>query len=641
MRQRAARQHAWVKAPSFALAVALGLAVAVPAQSPDSASSAAPSPDPILARLPANASTVLVLRDLLPPVEALLRMPQVAELLQATAELQEQTFGMSFSGPGLLKQLQLVRDFVPVQAGLGIDAASIDGLVALGRVAWAETLLRAMTGRKVPAATLAAVREQCQNALAKLTAPTGVVLLEVRNERVAESWFDQATGAAQAMAADPAIEVVEGDGTLVVRFDVFALQDGRLRRRLAASGIELPATTSLPLSLRLEQKGTELSLRLGEPAAGPVPPAGLGPRWSPDAAQVFFARFDMTAVALAVAEEAERMAGIAEELPAMRGLAATVEALRLQSEQFSEPTTGSVRIAESVEFVSEMQFADDEGADLVQLPPERLLRCVRPEDGPFQVSAAPLPFLLEGMVDDGRNRLGRKGKSEPLLEALSAGLGEIDGVGGFGFGTVTVSRKAAFRGAPGWQAGAMPFASVAFVGVVEDAEAVATFARELCLRCGDAIDSDGPVFVEKDVGLGVPTHVLRLELLPSPFGAGVDGDWSPHWFLADGVFVLATDVAWSHELLARMRDGNTLSLPTGRIVDWALCRSEHLAACFEGAGKWVAALGQAKMDVEGFMAILAAATRALDRFEWITELDGATFRTRLDVRFAKPAAAGK
>ena len=36
-------------------------------------------------------------------------LPQVAELLQATAELQEQTFGMSFSGPGLLKQLQLQK----------------------------------------------------------------------------------------------------------------------------------------------------------------------------------------------------------------------------------------------------------------------------------------------------------------------------------------------------------------------------------------------------------------------------------------------------------------------------------------------------------------------------------------------------
>lgn len=635
------RQHARVKAPSFVLAIALGVAAVAPAQSPDAAAPAAQSPDPILARLPANASTVLVLRDLLPPVEALLRKPQLAALLEATAELQEQTFGMSFSGPGLLKQLQLVRDFVPVQAGLGIDAASIDGLVALGRVAWGETLLRATRGRKVSETTLAAVREQCQSALAKLTAPAGVVWIELRNERVAEAWFDQATAAAQAMAADQAVEVVEGDGTLAVRFDVFALQDGRLRRQLAASGIELPATTSLPLSLRLEQKGPELSLRLGEPAAGPLPSAGLGPRWSPDAAQVLFARFDLTAVASAVAEEAERMAGIAEEVPAMRNLAASAEALRLQSEEFSEPTTGSVRIAESVEFVSETQFPDDEVADLVQLPPERLLRCVRPEDGPFQVSAAPLPFLLEGLVDEGRGRLGRKGKSEAMLDALSAGLGEIDGVGGFGFGTVLVSRQAGFRGAPGWQAGAMPFASVAFVGVVEDAAAAEAFARELCLRCGDAIDSDGPLFVEKDVGLGVPTRVLRLELLPSPFGAGVDADWSPHWFLADGVFVLATDVAWSRELLARMRDANTLALPTGRIVDWALCRSEHLAACFEATGKWAAALGQSQKGIEGFMAIMAAATRALDRFEWITELEGATFRTRLDVRFAKPTAAAK
>lgn len=627
MRRLWLRQHARVKNSSLWSFVVLGVAAALPAQ----------DPDPVLARLPANASNVLVVRDLLPPVEALLRTPQVVELLAATTELQERTFGTSFSAQGLRKQLQLVRDFVPVRAGLGVDAGSIDGMVELGRAALFATVLLA-AGEKVEEArpALASMREQCQEALTKLRSPNGLVFAELRDERVAEAWFGRAVKLAASMGTDPAVDVVEADASLTVSFDMFALGNGRLRKQLAASGVELPPERTLPIVLRLEQRGAELVLRVGEPATGPLVASSLGQHWSTDPAQVLFSRIDLSALATAAADAEERVTAIAEHVSALQSHARMVQAFQLQSEEMATPVTGAVRIADGVAFVSDSDLGAD--AQHLEAPPARLLRCVRPDEGPFQVSSLPLPILASATLAEAKQRLARKGGSAALVDALFAGFDDAAALDVFGWGTVVVSRKAAFRSAPGWQGGPMPFASVAVLGVLEEGEDGEAFLRELLLRCGDAVDSDGPVCRQQDVGLGVPTQVLRLELLPAPFGAGVDADWSPHWFVVDGILVISSDVAWSKELIARLRGDGAVQLPAGRVVDWSMWQSDHLAATCEGLTKWFSVMAAAKPFVEDFMAIAAAAIRAVDRFEWISELDGALLRTRLELRLAKTPA---
>lgn len=624
------RQHAQVRSTFFWSFAILGLVSVLPAQ----------EPDPVLARLPANASNVLVVRDLLPPIEALLRTPQVVDLLAATADLQERVFGTSFSAPGLRKQLQLVRDFVPVRAGLGVDAGSIDGLVELGRAAlFASVLLAAGPKVEEAAATLTSMREECQDALAKLRSPNGVVFAELRDERVAEAWFARAVKLATSMGTDPAVDVVEADASLTVSFDVFALGNGRLRKQLAASGVKLAAERSLPIVLRLEQRGAELALRVGEPGGGPLAASSLGQHWSTDPAQVLFSRIDLSAVAAAAADAEERVTAIAEHVSALQSLALMVQAFQLQSEEMATPFTGSVRIAEGVSFVAEEDLG--EAAEHIEAPPERLLRCVRPDEGPFQVSSVPLPVLVSVALAEVKQRLGRKGRSEAVVDALFAGFDDDAALDVFGWGTVMVSREAAFRSAPGVQGGPMPFASVALLGVLEEGEDGEEFLRELLLRCGDAVDSDGPLCRQQDLGLGVPTHVLRLELLPAPFGPGVDADWSPHWFVVDGVLVLSSDVSWSKELIARLRGTGAVQLPAGRVVDWSVWRSDHLAATFEGLAKWMTVLVEAKPFVEDFMAVAAAAIRAVERFEWVTELDDTLLRTRLELRLAKTPADPK
>lgn len=627
---RELRQDEQVKITLLASFMALGAAASLPAQ----------VSDPSLAQLPANASNVLVVRDMLPPVEALLRTPQVAELLLATADLQQRTLGRSFSGPELLKQLQLVRAFVPLRAAFGIDAASIDGLVELGRVGLLDTVLRVADRQEgVAASTLAVLRESCQSALTKLRPPSGVVVVELRDERLAESWLDSALELARSMAADPAITVAEADAAVTVRFDVFALDDGRLRKQLAASGVELPKDLTLPIDLHLEQRGGELSLRIGEPAAGPLAADSLGEQWRDDATQVLFSRFDLSAVAPALADEAARVRMLTEDVPSLQSFATKVAALQVQMEELALPSTGSVRLADGIDFVSESDLG--EGAEAFEAPPEGLLRCVRPDDGPFQVSSLPLPILLAAALAEVKQRLGRKGQSLDLLDALFEGFDDDEALEVFGWGAVMVSRKAAFRGAPGWQAGPLPFASVAVLGVLEDGADCDAFLRELMVRCGDAIGGDRPVFQERDVGLGVPTHLLRLDLMPAPFGPEVDADWSPHWFVVDDVLVLSTDVGWSRELIGRLRGESALQLPGGRVINWSLWQSEHLAACLEAVAQWVSVLGEAKPFLADFMAVGAAAVRAIERFEWISELAGTKLRTRLELRLAKPSTRAK
>jgi hypothetical protein len=142
------------------------------------------------------------------------------------------------------------------------------------------------------------------------------------------------------------------------------------------------------------------------------------------------------------------------------------------------------------------------------------------------------------------------------------------------------------------------------------------------------------------LGLGMPAQALRLELLPAPFGVGVDADWAPHWFQVGSVLVLSTDVGLSRDLLQRLRGEAAPTLPPGRLVSWSQWRGSHLAAIFAGILRWLEATGHAKGDsgmLRTFSTVCDLGGRLLDRFEWIADLDGTVLRERLDVRLAQPA----
>lgn len=631
------RQHARMKDRWIALAAALtfaGLAARTPAQEPDSA----------LARLPADATTVLVVRDVLPPLEKLLTSPAVADLLKATGDLQQEAFGLRLDAAGLIQQINLFRNFVPVSAGFGMSDTSRDALVAIVRAVLQTTLLlqsRQVEG--VPEPWTEQLHDELADALAAVREPSLVAWLVLRDERTAEQWFDAAVEAVQPLARDEAIEVTVVDATLTLKLDVQRLQGQRLGKLLAASGAPVPKEFALRLTVQLVQEGPELRLRVGAPSPGPLAKERMGPLWSEDPAQVFSSRIDLVALAEALAtdvEYAKALASVGEgQSSALAMLTARLEAAALGMDRLTMVAEGSIRIDDGVRFVTESDLGGDPGdLDELFVLPERLLRCVRAEEGPLQVSAGTLDLQLLGLVEQYIERAGRR--SLPQLDMAGLHeflLGEASAV--FDVGTAFVSRAASFRGAPGWTKGAMPFAAFAVLGMLGEGEDGQGFLRELGLLIGDVVDADGVLWEPKDLGLGVPTQALRLALLPAPFGEGVDADFAPHWLVCDGVLVFSTDVGLSRDLIGRLRGATPAALPAGRhLVDWQSWRSDHLAAALTGCSRWLEAMGTMR-DIDllrQWMPLVTAGVRALDHFEWITELDGTRVRERFDLRFARP-----
>lgn len=629
-------QHAPMKDPRIAFAAALtcvGLAAPIPAQSPVSE----------LARLPADATTVLVVRDVLPPLEKLLASPAVSDLLKATGDLQQEAFGLRLDAAGLVQQINLFRNYVPVSAGFGMNDASRDALVAIARaVLQTALLMQSRQVEDVPEPWTEQLHDELADALAAVREPSMVAWLVLRDERTAEQWFDTVVEAVQPLDRDEAIEAAVVDATLTLKLDVLRLQGQRLGKQLAASGVQVPKDLALHLTVQLVQEGPELRLRVGAPSPGPLAKERMGPLWSEDPAQVFSSRVDLVALAEALATDVEYGKALASidggQSFALATLAARLEAAALSMDKLSMVSEGAIRIDDGVRFVTEADLGEGaEDLDELFVLPERLLRCVRAEEGPLQVSAGTLDLQLLGLVEQYLERAGRR--SGPQLDMAGLHeflLGESSAV--FGGGTAFVCRAASFRGAPGWTKGPMPFAAFAVLGMLDDGQDGQDFLRELGLHIGDVVDADGVLWEPKDLGLGVPTQAMRLAMLPAPFGEGIDADFTPHWLVCDGVLVFSTDVGLSRDLIGRLREASPAAVPAGRhLVDWQSWRSDHLAAALEGCSRWLEALGTMR-DLDlllQWMPLVSATVRALDHFEWITELDGNRLRERFDLRFSR------
>src|SRR5262245_55852408 len=89
--------------PHLAFAVPFAVATLLPAQ------------DPILARLPADTTNLVVIRDPLPHVNALLGSPPLREVFEKSAELQQELFGRRFDPVSLRALIAQFATFVPTE----------------------------------------------------------------------------------------------------------------------------------------------------------------------------------------------------------------------------------------------------------------------------------------------------------------------------------------------------------------------------------------------------------------------------------------------------------------------------------------------------------------------------------------------
>lgn len=572
----------------------LALCSLLPAQAPESGSSQAPHPQ--LASLPADASNVLLIGDVLPHVDALLAAPALAKLLDDTQALQRQLFDSAISCRQLQAQLQLVRSLVPSGLAAAAPPATITSLLQLLR-AGVDLAILLQPGLDDD------LRSQLQaNAAAALAAAPqldAVVSMTLRDERTAESWFDQLRELLATLPADAGLQVEDGDQRLAVALQPLRLSGGRLAQLLRQQGIAAGGLAEFALRAELQQRGPTLALRFGKPAAGPLPAAAIEPLWAPGPGRLLFAHADWEAGTDVVVGMIDDLgtAFDAELDDAMQVVFGRL--LGLLQGLLDAPTDGSMAIDVDRGVCITREEKLGGGVQPLDLrPPVELQRCIAPDDGPFLLSGLPLDTVLSATLEGGLQQALQRANERTfatvtelhvmLEDVVDFLAGEESAV--FDAGTAVLTRAARFRGCRGWTAGEMPFAAVAVVAKAESAAAGRGFVDRLTQLLGEALAFDaGQAWADAELGLGVPTRELQLEaLVPQLRALQPDVDFRPHLLLVDPFVVLSTDVALSRQLLQRLRsDAAPAASPGAQPVNWWQWRGEHLTAVCTGLGQWL------------------------------------------------------
>jgi hypothetical protein len=589
----------------------------------------------LLARLPADTTSLLVLGDVMPHVDAVLASPQWREVLVASADIQTEVFGMAFDADALRRQVGLVRNLIPTEVVVAAPEATaatllhaLDASLQFALLVYAERT----GGMAVDAET---VRAQAGAALAAIGGLEAVAWLRLRDERTAEGWFDNVAEAVES-ARREGLAVDVGDAVLTVRLQPLQLQlpGGTVRAELRSRGVPVAEGAGPAFVLRLAQRGAELELRLGAPAEGPLPSERLGPLWQPDAAQLLFARVDLGDTHDQLVEFIERALELAEAIDDP-DLSMRLSGLAARAWELAAPMTGSVRVDDGIVSTKEVEVGPEAAGEL-EAPDAAVVRCIARGHGPFVLSALPLDVLLSLSLDEILLRLASRGRELPVeLEAVGDFLaGEQSML--FEPGTLLMARPAQFRGSVDPELGPMPFAAAAIVAKAEDDQSAGEFMQRVTAHLQEGYGVTGELWQARDLGLGVPTQVLDLAML-----AGVDADLMPHWCVVDGVLVVSSDPKLTTDVLARLRGTDSERLPAGRLIDWSDWPGEHWESACVGLAAWWRAMPQAWWPGErpsgpfaAMLDSLAVLCRTFESIQTMTELDGRTVRevTRLRLR---------
>ncbi len=603
------------------------------------ASLSAQEPDPVLARLPANTTSLLVVHDVMPHVDALLASPVVRDLLAVTGDIQEAAFGMSFDAAQLRRQIELVRGFVPAEIVVTGSADTFRGLAQLIDV-FAAAIVLPQLGQLDDEIEDAAreSRDAATEALRGMRPLGLLVRVRMRDERTAEGWFDRAVEALQQFAR-PGIETTVDDAKATVRVALMQTFDGRLRAMLERAGVKVAADVEPKIVAQFEQRGDELELRIGEPEAGPMPAARLGRLWTPGPDQLLFAKVDPGDAGDALGEAQERLSALADVSPD-RPWSMRLHALVANMDEFLLPTTMRIVVDQGFSMVHETEF--DEGVLEFDPPTDAVLRCIDKDAGPFTLSANGLDAELSAALYQVSMRLAQRGRDLPEALGPFADFVSGDESALFGAGTLITTRAARFRGAKKWELPALPFGAIAVVAQAQDEASAREFMNEAADRLAQGLGIEGRMWNERDLGLGFPTQVLDLEhCLPGWAEAGVDADFVPHWLVVDSLLVVSTDPALTKDLVARIRgQGAPPTLPAKELLDWSRWSGDHWADVCAGALQWLRhvpadVIGAHTAEFDLLLDGCAAVFRATDGIETITEIDGSTLREVTSVRWRK------
>lgn len=574
----------------------------------------------ILTKLPANAVNVIVLRDTVAAVERLLGSVQVDELLSSTRGLQEVYLGTTFDARSLLRQLRLFSADVPVSAALAIDDAGMttvfDALLALQSLE-AIQLLRGEP--EAGGAHMDVLRAPLRRLLSGYREPAISLIVQMRDVRTAEAWFERAKDMAESLLGDESGMMLKAaDDSLRLVVDLRKFADGAIPSTLADLGVPMPREHAPKMTLQLDVSGSELTLRVGNPAKGPLAEKTLGADWVPGPEQLGFLKMGSVR-ATAAWSDFDRNLKKAGPLPeSLDKWYEDFDLARFFMTSAGRSLTGRFDFGESMSYSLAVGIPDL--AEINAIPDRRLLRCIRPQDGPFELSWESLP---ERMLSKWG---GNSAMKEPPMVEIGAALALVREK--FAPGTCAVFRRAEYRGSRdlGW--GAMPFGAMALVGMVKKAEEATgmldDFSRGIRWR-------DRQVFEKLDMGLGVTTYSISKAAFPPFLWDGADADWSPHVALFENFVIVSTHLGYSQELLGRLKSNSVIPTPAKGVASWAFIDGVQFGAVADGMLFWSQQLGALPREQQPPM-LGDRISSLLQRCEYWTAVEGDHLVTRCEIQ---------
>ncbi len=626
-----------------------------------------------LSTLPAGFDSVLVVRDVLPSLQAALESEALQTALIELPFLSDRLAGAGVNVEVLRAALHLYERQIPREVVVAAPPQAITAVAHLWGAFMALVVLSTDTDDDVVADRL----EAHVTALADLML---VGHVRLRDEATAKRWFGLVTDTLDALPVDDALSIATTGDTLEVSIEPLRLGDGRLLARIGLA--DLPA--KLPLlrwALKLERDGPMLTIRVGPGAPGELDAATLGHLWRNTPEQLFFARLNAAAAAT-VLDDVETF--MEENEDAIDDLVEREPRLRLMLESLStrfsdlDPMTTQVLnlTARGLELLDNTEFAMS--GDLPALPPSGMLGYVDPELTAFGAANLDLDLLANVLLEQWRDQIvARAARAEmakkdafavraltffdaALLPLQEFFAGEASAC--FAAGTLLVlegtSEVASITvTSPAGEVTAthagMRLPAFAMLGRLAEGADPWQFAQACSVN---ALAALGPVdkpllLTEVDLGLGVPTRVVPWAAW-SWGGRSVTlaGDVQPHWFVHAGSLAFSSSPTLSRRLLAR-HGAKNVAPPTG-VVGWWRCSGAALAQAVDHLAATVLALAdptQAQLraalgvDLDATQAqvvrqvrdVLVALARRVELIEMQQRFDGPIYSDRITLTWAR------
>jgi len=592
----------------------------------------AQAPDPILARLSAETTNVLVVRDVLPVLEGVLASPAVVQFLDGTAELQRETLGTSFDVRTLQRQLRTIAPFVPTEVVVAAPTRTLDRLTHAAPLFASVTVLQMLARAGVKDGELVdKARATANAALRQFDGLPMQAWVTVRDERTAEQWFDTVVEALEAGAA-AAFTVVVGDGRLELRGEPFG-ERSPWRAAMQAVGIDSTSAPAWSVEVVFEQRGPTISMQVGKLAPGPCPPAALGEAWAEAPGALAFTRTEVSDAAaelidawlhIAALGDVELADGDAMLMVRLVDFLGRVDAIAADQ-------TVVLVVDRGIEWTHDTHLSVVAIEDYEPVPPE-LKRLAAAAAGPFLASSDALDVLLLSALETlAEGEAEVSDAAAPVVDYL-----ESEDASRFQAGTMLLARAAEFRAGEQWKHGPMPFAAAALVARPKEAGDGAAFMTELSTRLAIALEIEGALWALREFELPAKAHGLRLDALaPDLAGHGLEHAFVPHWIESDGWLVVATDPKLTRDVLTALRTAGRE--PAGpRVLQQFELRGASLVDTFAAMAKWMPHVaefgGEAPADGVAFFTACRALAEQIDFVQQVTTYSDHVLRERQVVR---------